>query len=230
MEKKENKWLKPLVLVVIIAVVVLIAKQLGWLKYLSIENIQVLQSFIRSQGFLGYAIYAGIVIIACVFLLPGSILTILAGLTFGPWLGGFLAVTSATIGATVAFLLARYVGGTQIKTMAENNVVFKKIYDGIEANGISFLILTRLVPIFPFNIQNYAYGLTSIKVSSYFIVSLICMAPGSFIYAYIAGQIVSGAPVTKLLVQFGIAGIALFLLSFLGKKFMQKSGIKVDAD
>ncbi len=123
---------------------------------------------------------------ACVFLLPGSAFTIVAGIVFGPIKGGVLALFSATLGAVAAFIVARFLLRNTIMKKFGDNPIFKKIDDGVAANGTS-LILTRLVPVFPFSLQNYAYGLTSLNLGTYALVSLLTMAPGAFIFAYMAG-------------------------------------------
>jgi len=159
--------------------------------------------------------------------LPASAVTIVAGITFGSVLGGVLALVSATIGACVAFLIAKYVARDTIIAKFGKNPLFKRIEEGVEQNGASFLILTRLVPVFPYNIQNYAYGLTSMKLSTFALVSFITMAPGAFIYAYIAGEIVAHGVSLRLLLQFTVAGLVLFGVSLIPKYIAKKKGITI---
>ena len=109
-----------------------------------------------------------------------------------------------------------------------SNPIFKKIDDGVAQNGTSFLILTRLVPVFPFNLQNYAYGLTGLSLSSYVLVSLITMAPGAFIFAYMAGDIAVNGVSGMLLLKFAIAGVVLFVMSLIPKYIAKKKGINME--
>ncbi|MDW1501531.1 TVP38/TMEM64 family protein, partial [Vibrio sp. YT-19(2023)] len=104
----------------------------------------------------------------------------------------------------------------------------KKIDDGVAANGTSFLILTRLVPVFPFSLQNYAYGLTSLNLGTYALVSLLTMAPGAFIFAYMAGDIATNGVSAMLLVKFAVAGLVLFGMSLIPKYIAKKKGINIE--
>jgi uncharacterized membrane protein YdjX (TVP38/TMEM64 family) len=185
------------------------------------------QEWIDGFGFIGYLIFMVLYILVAVFMLPAFFFTILAGAAFGPVLGGILALVGATIGATAAFVVARYVARDTIVSKFENNPLFKKIDDGLKQNGVSFLILTRLVPIFPYNVQNYIYGLTPIKVVTFALVSFITMAPGAFIYAYMAGAILRGDSIPWLAAQLAIAGVILFLVSLIPKYIAKKKGIKI---
>lgn len=224
---KKNKDIKKMLIVVLIIVVVLIlAKVTGLLNFMS--NISAMQSYFQSLGFVGYGIYILLYIAVAVFMLPASVMTIVAGIVFGPILGGLLSLFGATIGATIAFVIARYFARNLIVDKFKGNSFFEKVEKGVKENGTSFLILTRLVPIFPYNVQNYAYGITSINIVTFFFVSLVCMAPGAFIYAFMAGEIVTNGVSLKLLIEFTIAGIILFLVSLVPKYLAKKKGIKLD--
>lgn len=223
--KKTDK-LKLLAAILVIGIGFFIAWKTGLVE--KIQDVQAMQAFFKSFGVWGYLIFILVFIAACVFMLPGSMLTIIAGIAFGPIIGGVVSLIGATLGATVAFLVAKYVARGMIEDKIGQNEMFKKIDDGVSKNGTSFLILTRLVPVFPFSFQNYAYGLTKIKLGTYFIVSLICMAPGAFIYAYMAGEIVTNGFSTGLLIKFAAAGIILFLISLIPKYIAKKKGINMD--
>ena len=224
-EKKKGGIGKILVIVAIIAAVFFVAKHFGWTDRL--QDVPAMQAWFRSLGFAGYAAFIALFVLVAVFMLPAAAFTIIAGVTFGSVLGGILALVGATIGAAAAFIVAKYVARDVIVNKFQGNALFKKIEEGVEANGVSFLILTRLVPIFPYNVQNYAYGLTSINFLTYTGVSFITMAPGAFIYAYMAGEIVAHGFSIKLLVQFAIAGVILFLVSLIPKYIAKKKGINL---
>lgn len=209
----------------VLVIVFVIAKQLGLIDQL--KNIQVLQEWFQGLGFVGYAAYILLYIAVAVFMFPALTITIVAGITFGSVLGGLLSLVGATLGAAVAFVIAKHVARDTIVNRFGANPIFKKIEQGVEQNGTSFLILTRLVPVFPYNLQNYAYGVTSMKLSTFTLVSLITMAPGAFIYAFMAGEIVSNGISAKLLVQFAIAGLILFVVSLIPKYISRKKGIKL---
>lgn len=226
-EKKEKGGLLKIVIAIaVIAVVFLIAKQLGFIDKL--KDIKGLQQWFQGLGVIGYIVYIFIFIIVAVFMFPAAAITIVAGITFGSFVGAILALTGATIGASVAFIIAKYVARDTIVNKLGSNPVFKKIENGVKENGTSFLILTRLVPVFPYNIQNYAYGVTPMKLSTYTLVSFITMAPGAFIYAFMAGEIVANGLSVKLLIQFAAAGLILFVVSLIPKYLAKKKGIKID--
>ncbi len=223
--KQKGGLIKIISTVAVLAIVFVIANQLGLVDKL--KNVKVLQEWFQGLGFKGYAAYILIYIAVAVFMFPASTITIAAGITFGSVLGGVLSLVGATIGAAVAFVIAKYVARDSIVNKFGANPIFKKIEAGVQENGTSFLILTRLVPLFPYNIQNYAYGVTPMKLSTFMLVSFVTMAPGAFIYAFMAGEIVANGISVKLLVQFAIAGLILFGVSLIPKYISRKKGINL---
>jgi uncharacterized membrane protein YdjX (TVP38/TMEM64 family) len=222
-----NKNLKIVLIIAVLALVFYGVYASGLIETLS--SYEEFQAMISEAGSLGYVIYIVLYIISAVFSLPASVITISGGIVFGPILGGILALIGATIGASAAFLVARYLARDFIVGKFGNNAIFKKIEAGVEKNGTDFLILTRLVPIFPYNIQNYAYGVTNIKLPTFALVSMVTMAPGAFIYAYMAGEIAQNGVTPMLFVQLLIAGIILFGVSQIPKFFAKKKGIDIEA-
>lgn len=220
------KIVKILLAVLVIAAVIFGAKQTGLLEI--ITDIRSLQEWIAGFGIWGYLVFVAAFVFACVFMLPGSAFTIVAGIVFGPVKGALLALFSATLGATVAFLCARFIFRDLILKKFGDNPIFKKIDDGVAQNGSSFLILTRLVPVFPFSLQNYAYGITGLKLGTYVLVSLVTMAPGAFIFAYMAGDIATNGVSAMLLVKFAGAGLVLFGMSLIPKYIAKKKGINME--
>jgi len=225
-EKKKGGFGKIIIIVVAIAAVIFIANRLGWTDRL--KDIPAMQAWFQSLGIIGYAVFVLLYILVAVFMLPASVFTIIAGITFGSVPGAILALIGATIGATIAFIIARYFARDTIVNKFKDNAIFAKIENGVKQNGVSFLILTRLVPIFPYNVQNYAYGITPIKLLTFSGVSFITMAPGAFIYAYMAGEIVANGFSIKLMIEFAIAGIILFLVSLIPKYIAKKKGINLN--
>jgi len=215
------------ILVVVIAAVIFAAGQFGIIEQLT--DVEGLRSWIQDLGAIGYLAYVLLYILAAVFMLPASAITIVAGITFGSVVGGLLALVSATIGASVAFLIAKYIARDTIVAKFGQNSIFRRIESGVKENGASFLILTRLVPVFPYNIQNYAYGVTPMSLATFALVSLVTMAPGAFIYAYMAGEIVTQGVSASLLIQFAVAGLVLFGVSLIPKYLAKKKGIDIGA-
>ena len=117
-------------------------------------------------------------------MLPGSIITLGAGVVFGLGLGIIYVFIGATIGATLAFLIGRYVARDWvIKQIAENHK-FKAIDRAVSQNGLKIVLLSRLSPIFPFNILNYAYGVTGVSLKDY-VIGSVGMLQGIIMYVYI---------------------------------------------
>ena len=125
------------------------------------------------------ALYAA----ATVLFLPGSVLTLAAGALFGALPGALYSLTGATLGATLAFLLARYLAADWVARRAGGRL--KQLIDGVEAEGWRFVAFVRLVPLFPFNLVNYALGLTRIPLLAYAAASFVCMFPGALAYAWL---------------------------------------------
>ena len=115
--------------------------------------------------------------------LPGSVLTLAGGALFGPVLGTVYNLTGATLGATLAFLIARYLASDWVSERAGGRV--KQLIKGVEGEGWRFVAFVRLVPLFPFNLLNYALGLTRIRLLDYALASFIFMAPGALAYTYL---------------------------------------------
>lgn len=221
-----NKKLKLVLIIVVLAAAIYGIYASGLVDML--KDFDKFKEMIENAGALGYIIYVLLFIVIAVFSLPASVVTIAGGVVFGPIVGALLALVGATVGAVAAFLVARYIARGFIVDKFGNNAIFKKIESGVEKNGKDFLILTRLVPVFPYNLQNYAYGVTNINLFTYTIISLITMAPGAFVYAYMAGEIAENGITTRFFIQLVGAGIILFGVSQIPKIFAKKKGINMD--
>jgi uncharacterized membrane protein YdjX (TVP38/TMEM64 family)/rhodanese-related sulfurtransferase len=125
------------------------------------------------------AVYA----IGTVLFFPGSLLTLAGGAVFGPLWGTLYNLTGATLGASLAFLVARYLGADWVTHRAGPRLT--ALREGIEQEGWRFVAFTRLVPLFPFNLLNYALGLTRIGLVRYVVTSFVCMVPGGFAYTWL---------------------------------------------
>ena len=141
--------------------------------------------WIRGLGALAPVAFIAIYIAACVAFLPGSILTIGAGVIFGVVRGSIYVSIAATLGATAAFLVGRYLARDWVSARLEGNAKFKAIDEAVGKEGWKIVILTRLSPVFPFNLLNYAYGLTRVSLRDYFFASWLGMIPGTILYVYI---------------------------------------------
>ena len=126
--------------------------------------------------------FIGIYFLIVALSLPGAtVLTLTAGAIFGSVLGTFLVNAGATLGATVAFLSARFIFRDWVENKFNDKLVF--INNGISDNPISYLLFLRLVPLFPFFLVNLVLGVTQVRISIYFLSTMIGIMPGAFVYA-----------------------------------------------
>ncbi len=123
-------------------------------------------------------------IVACVFLLPGSLLTLGAGFLFGVPIGLVSALTGATLGACAAFLVGRTLARDWVARKVSENLKFKAVDEAVGREGFKIVLLLRLSPGFPFNFLNYALGLTKVSFWEYALASVIGMLPGGLMYVY----------------------------------------------
>ncbi|RDH82416.1 MAG: sulfurtransferase [endosymbiont of Galathealinum brachiosum] len=142
-----------------------------------------IQSWIESAGHAAPVLFICIYILSTILFLPGSLLTLLGGALFGPVWGTLYNLTGATAGAMISFLISRYLASGWIEKKAAGKT--QQLIKGVESEGWRFVAFTRLVPIFPFNLLNYALGLTKISFSQYSFASFIFMFPGALAYTYI---------------------------------------------
>jgi len=142
-----------------------------------------LQNWIENAGNAAPAVFILTYIISTILFLPGSLLTLLGGVLFGPIWGTFYSLTAATIGATISFLISRYLASNWVANKAEGKI--QQLIKGVESEGWRFVAFTRLIPLIPFNLLNYALGLTKISLSQYTIASFLFMLPGALAYTYI---------------------------------------------
>jgi uncharacterized membrane protein YdjX (TVP38/TMEM64 family) len=141
--------------------------------------------WVGQMGVAGIFIFIGVYAIATVLLAPGSILTIGAGFAFGLWKGFLAASAGATLGASLAFLVARFIARDKVEAIAKKNEKFSNIDDTIGKQGAKLIFLLRLSPVIPFNLSNYFYGLTGVKFWRYVLASWIGMMPATFLFVYI---------------------------------------------
>lgn len=206
--------------IAIVLLVIFLAYQFGLIDLLT--NISALRAYLENLGWWGYVIFILLSVIVAVFLLPGQVLAIVGGLAYGGLIGGVLTVIGASLGATLSFIIGKYVARGYIIQRFGNDPTFQKIEKGVRENGLSFLIFTRLVPIFPFAIQSYAYAMTPMSVKKFSLISFLTMMPASFIYAFMASEIVAKGVSMSLLLELTVAGILLALLAYLPKKVSKK--------
>jgi len=140
--------------------------------------------WVAGLGTIGLVVYGLFYIVATVLFVPGAITTIGSGFLFGLWWGTLVVNISATIGASFAFLIARYIARDWVHTKAEQNARFNAIDKAIGQQGGKIVGLLRLSPALPFSLSNYLYGLTAVKFWPYVIATWLGTLPGTVMFVY----------------------------------------------
>src|SRR5256886_4953037 len=201
----------------LIALVAIVIALFLVMRFLPVrEWLRSFNDWVGQMGIAGIFIFIGAYAVATVLIAPGSILTIGAGFAFGLW-KGFLAVSAgATLGASLAFLVARFIARDKVEAIARQNEKFRRIDSAIGKEGAKLIFLLRLSPVIPFNVSNYFYGLTGVKFWPYVLASWIGMMPGTFLYVYIgaAGKAAVSAAAGGAAVKHGWQYWAFFSVGF----------------
>lgn len=183
------KWLKKngklAAFILIVIAILVLNHHFGWSEYLGdSENYAFLGNMIEDNIVTAGLIYIAVTVAACVLLaLPGVTFAIIAGVMFGAVRGTILCLAATTLGAIIAFIAGRFFLKDSIKPMLEKNRLLKKLlFDDSSRSDIVLLAITRLVPIFPYNLQNFAYGVTDISLSHYSLYTFLFMIPGVSLY------------------------------------------------
>lgn len=222
-----KKSFKISVFIIIIIAVCIIDKHFGCSSYLcNMDNLKFLTQLVDQNLFLALSIYTIITIVGCVVLaLPGITFAVLAGMMLGPVYGIFACLFATTLGAAIAFLVGRFFLKDSIKPMLEKNKLLKKLLFSEDGKSdIVILMITRMVPIFPYNLQNFAYGITNIGFFEYTLYTFIFMFPGVSFFTIGAAGLTAGDDKWK---YFAIAGILAIIVTTMGvfikKKYLPEN-------
>lgn len=142
-----------------------------------------LQAWVEGAGAAGPVLFMGLYAVATVLFLPGAVLTLAGGALFGPLWGTLWNLTGATLGAALAFLISRHLGADWVARRAGPRL--QRLNEGVASEGWRFVAFVRLVPLFPFNLLNYALGLTRISFVTYLLSTWVFMLPGAFAYTWL---------------------------------------------
>lgn len=175
--QKSRDWWKPVLLIIVIIILFAVA------NYSSVgTQLAEIQRLMPSLGIWGpvvfFCIYIGLVLLT----FPGIILGPLAGLLFGSVVGVILISIASTVGAGLAFLIARYFARDAIARWLSRNQTMRRFDDLTEKQGTFFVAITRLVPLFPFTLLNYGFGLTKVSFRTYIFWSWLCMLPWTVVF------------------------------------------------
>lgn len=224
-EGKVSGWWRPVLLIVVIMAIFVLAKVFGFA-----DRLGMLRDWIESLGAWGGVVFVFLYVVAVVAALPGSALTVAAGALFGSLLGVILVSIAATLGAALAFLIARYFARDAIARWLSTKEKFRRLDQLTEDQGAIIVALTRLVPIFPFNLLNYGFGLTRIPFWTYVFWSWLCMIPGTVLYVVGADAVTSGiaqggVPWMLIGVLIGAGIILTFLVRSARRRLQDKEGV-----
>jgi uncharacterized membrane protein YdjX (TVP38/TMEM64 family) len=181
------------------------------IRFLHIQELlKTALDWLGNLGAWGPVLFIAIYTVAAVLFIPGSILTLGAGALFGLALGSVCVSVGATLGATAAFLVGRYLARDAITRKIEGSEKFSAIDKAVAEEGWKIVFLTRLSPVFPFTLLNYAFGLTRVKLGHYVLASWIGMMPGTVLYVYLGSLARAGlAPRHRTIGEWMIYGVGL---------------------
>ncbi len=213
---KRSNALRLLGIGLALVALVAVARLTGLSEYISLDGLGRLRAWIDGFGAAAPLVFIAIYAAATVAFLPGTPLSLLAGLVFGPVFGTLWAVIGATIGATLAFLIGRYAARGLVEAWTADNERVRKLDEGVERQGWRMLLVTRLVPAFPFNLQNYAYGLTKIGLGTYVLLTAVCIIPGAAVYTFAGGSLATARQdLTTTFIYLGIAAVFFVAVSLI---------------
>lgn len=189
-----KKYLKIIGIVLVVAALFVLAKHFNVQEHL--KNIL---DHIKNLGPTGYVVFVVVYIVCSVLLIPASVLTLGAGAVYGIVKGTILVSMASILAAAAAFLIGRFLARDWVNKKIEGNKNFKAIDEAVGKEGWKIVGLTRLSPVFPFTILNYAFGLTKVSFKGYFFASWIGMLPGTMMYVYLgsAATTLTGASGAK---------------------------------
>jgi uncharacterized membrane protein YdjX (TVP38/TMEM64 family) len=204
---------------------VLGAWALGLHGVLRLDNLARLNDWIDGWGVWGPLVFmTGYVLLELVFF-PALPLTLLGGLAFGPVWGTVYVSVAATIGAALAFLVARHTARGLVEIWVARNPRLRAIDRAVARHGWRILMITRLVPLFPYNLQNYAYGLTPLPFWPYVGITWVCMLPATLAYTLAGGALSGGPDPRRVATSLGVAAVLLVLLSLLPRWLTRRSRV-----
>lgn len=220
---------KLIVFLGLVPLILVLSRTFGWTDYFTgPQSMAYFQNMIeenKGSAILLYIVFtvAGSVVLA----LPGITFAIVAGALFGPWEGTLWCVLAVTLGAGLSFLVSRYFLHDSLKPLVMKNRYLKKwLFDEAGKNELFLLMVTRLVPLFPFNLQNFAYGITDIAFGRYMLYTFLFIIPGTAMYTVGTAGLVD--PDNRLL----YTGIAVLLAAavFAVSSFLKKHCMGKDTD
>lgn len=226
-EKKKNNLWRPIIFIILLMAAIIL------LRFWGVgEKLADLRAWISGLGSWGPVVFVLIYITAVILALPGSAITIAGGALFGSVWGVVMVSIASTIGASIAFLISRYLARDFIVRKFSQNEKFNKLDHLTKEHGAIIVAITRLVPLFPFNFLNYGFGLTGVRFWTYVFWSWLCMLPGTVLYVVGTDAIISGLTEGRIPWSLVIVILlAVIVLTFLVRSARKKlsGGKQIDA-
>ncbi len=183
-------------------------------------NPETLQSWIATFEWWAPLVYMGVYTFLSLLLFPGTVLSLAGGLLFGPYLGTLYTIIGATGGAILSYFIAGKLGKDFVIARLKGR--FRELYLNSEKQGFKIIFLLRLIPLFPFDVVNYAAGLTSIRWHHFLAATVLGIAPGTFVYSFL-GSTLMDLHSPKFLLGIGLLVISFFLPLFYLRRKKQKN-------
>lgn len=224
--KMKTKYIKLIIFIALVIIILILNN--NYKLYEKINNLDNFKFMINENIIKASIIYIIITAIgSSVLALPGVTFALFSGILFGPILGIILCSISATMSASISFIISRFFLKDSVKPLVEKNKYLNKIlFEDGNKNAIILLMITRLVPLFPYNIQNFAYGITDISFTLYTAYTFLFMLPGISLFTIASAGIISQE---NRALYFLIAGIIfVFVLTisiYLKKKYINNKSI-----
>lgn len=211
---------KLIIFVLAVIILTLFFTTEGFSKY---AKPQLIREYIISFGPIAPAVYLIVYIVGSIVGFPGSILSLTGGLAFGALFGTIYTVIGATIGASAAFWIARFMGRDFVRTILGKRL--KEVDIKLEKHGLGIILFLRLIPLFPFNLLNFTFGLSKVKFKDFLIGTFLGIIPGTFAYVYLGSSLTDIFSINFILaILFLLVLISLRFLSipYLIKKYKKK--------
>jgi uncharacterized membrane protein YdjX (TVP38/TMEM64 family) len=217
---KSNR--KVIIFILIIIIGIFLNRKFQWSVYVrDFNNLKEIINIVDNNYILSIFLYLVFTIVgSSILALPGVTFAVVASGLFGPWVGSFYCLIGTTIGAVFSFILSRYLLKDSIERLVKKD---KRLYNIIfqvdSEKEMLILMITRLLPIFPFNLQNFAYGITNISIVKYTIGTFLFMIPGIIIFSIGTAGVINRENRNSM---FFIGLLAIFLMVIIGVNLYKK--------
>ena len=220
---RANAWGGRVGLALLLLATGVLAWSLGLHDWARPERLAQARAGIAAYGPWAPVLYVGGYVIAELLFVPALPLTLLGGVVFGPVWGVVYVWTAATLAAALAFLVARYLARDLVRSRMDGNPRLAGIDAAVERHGWRILLITRLVPLFPFNLQNFAYGLTRIPFWTYVGMTGLCILPGTIAFTLAGGAVSSGGSPARIGWTLAAAAVLIVVVSLAPRWLLRRS-------